>query len=58
MANLPLVVLTTMANLPPVVLTTMANLPRVLLTTSVVDTGGAPRPVNISVNFQTNSKWP
>jgi hypothetical protein len=31
-----------MANLPLVVLTTMANLPLVFLTTSVVDTGGAP----------------
>jgi hypothetical protein len=36
MANLPLVVLTTMENLPHVLLTTVAILPR------GVDTGGAP----------------
>jgi len=60
---LPLASLTPVANFPLVSLSSEANLPPVStklvklaekLATGIVDTGGAPRLVNISANFQKN----
>jgi hypothetical protein len=57
------VLFTLVPNLPPVLLIPVANLPPVStklvklaekLATGIVDTGGAPRLVNISANFQKN----
>ncbi len=60
---MPPVLFTLVPNLPPVLLIPVANLPPVStklvklaekLATGIVDTGGAPRLVNISANFQKN----
>ncbi len=65
--NLPPASLTPAANMLPVSLTPVANLPIVSTTqaelvekfaASVVDTGGAPWPANISAKFWKRLKWP